>query len=209
MSGKAIEVRRDLTPAVLRKKARSEKDGLVAARLLAIASVLDGVDRNTAACSGGMTRQILRDWIVRYNAEGLSGLKDRAKGHKRRGLSTEQEAALQALVLKGPDGDRVRWRCVDLQAEILKRFGVMYHERSVGKILRRLGFVRLTVRPLHPGTDPDAQEAFKRTSQRIWQLSCPTEPGTNRSRSGSKMRQEWDRKALSPGFGDCAAHALE
>ena len=70
----ALEVRRDVTPTVLRKKARQEKDGRVASRLLALANVLEGMDRETAARQAGMTRQTLRDWVVRYNADGLKGL---------------------------------------------------------------------------------------------------------------------------------------
>ena len=66
---------------------------------------------------------------------------------------------------QGPEPDRdgvVRWRRVDLRAVIAARFGVRLHERSVGKVLRRLGFTRLSVRPKHPTSDPEAQEAFKK-----------------------------------------------
>ena len=56
----------------------------------------------------------------------------------------------------------VRWRRVDLQALIKARFDVALHERSVGKLLRRLGFARLSVRPQHPSSDPVAQDAFKK-----------------------------------------------
>lgn len=205
--GKQLEVRRDITSTVLRKRARSEKDSRVVPRLLAIANVLDGVDRATAARSSGMTRQILRDWIVRYNADSIAGLKDRAKGHKKRSLSCEQEAQLKTLILEGPGEGRVRWRLVDLQGEIEARFGVVYHERSVGKILRRLGFVRLTVRPIHPETDMETQDAFKKTFLGIWRLSCQTAPEVSQSRSGSRMKPEWDRKARLPEFGDYVAAA--
>ena len=58
----------------------------------------------------------------------------------------------------------VRWRRVDLRDLIDRRFGVRLHERTVGKLLRRLGFRRLSVRPRHPQSDPAAQEAFKKTS---------------------------------------------
>ena len=174
----AIEVRRDISAAVLRKKARAEKDGRVVSRLFAIAHVLDGTDRDAAARQAGMTRQTLRDWVHRYNAEGIEGLRDRAKGHARRALTPEQEKELEALVLQGPTGTLVRWRCVDLQEVIEKRFKVKYHERTIGKILNRLGLVRLSVRPLHPEADIEAQEAFKKTSSTTSRKSSPNTPKT-------------------------------
>ncbi len=161
-----IEVRKDMTAAILRKKARGEKDGRVASRLFGIANILDGMDRERAAQLAGMTRQTLRDWVIRYNANGIEGLKDRPKGHAKRALTPEQEKELDGLILKGPGGTLVRWRCVDLRDKIKEKFGVEYHERSVEKILHRLGFSRISVRPVHPESDAQAQEAFKKTSAR-------------------------------------------
>jgi hypothetical protein len=72
---------------------------------------------------------------------------------------------LDKVVEQGPDPTQdgvVRWRRVDLQALIKARYEVALHERSVGKLLRRLGFARLSVRPQHPSSDPEAQEAFKK-----------------------------------------------
>jgi transposase len=190
----AIEVRRDVTPTVLRKKARQEKDGRVASRLLALANVLEGMDRETAARQAGMTRQTLRDWVHRYNADGLKGLRDQPKGRPRRALTPEQEQELETLVLQGPDGDRVRWRCVDLKRVIEERFQVVCHERTVGKILRRLDFSRLSVRPIHHKSDPEAQQAFKKTSPPWSTASCPNTPAAGRSSSGSRTRHGSARK---------------
>ena len=100
-----------------------------------------------------MDRQTLRDWVHRYNAEGLAGLRDRPRSGRKPRLTPEQEAELAAVVEQGPDPDRdgvVRWRRVDLKALIEARFAVRLHERSVGKVLRRLGFTRLSVRPEAP-----------------------------------------------------------
>ncbi|MBC4019433.1 winged helix-turn-helix domain-containing protein, partial [Siccirubricoccus deserti] len=136
--------------------------------MLAIALVLEGRSRAEAAESCGMDRQTLCDWVHRYNAEGLAGLADRrgAVGVKPR-LTPEQEAQVDAWVESGPDpalhGGLVRWRRVDLRDLIAHEFGVGLHERSVGKLLRRLDFRRLSVRPQHPESDPAAQEAFKKT----------------------------------------------
>jgi transposase len=112
-----------------------------------------------------MDRQTLRDWVHRYNAEGLRGLRDlKAPGPKSK-LTAEQQAELAKLIEVGPDPVRhgvVRWRRVDLRDELERRFGVVLHERSVGKVLAKLGYRRLSVRPRHPQADEEAQEALKK-----------------------------------------------
>ena len=151
----------------LRREAGRCRDARAARRMLALALVLEGASRAEAARAAGMDRQTLRDWVHRYNAEGLAGLRDRRRPGPRPRLTPEQEAELEGVVERGPDPDRdgvVRWRRVDLQALIEARFGVRLHERSVGKVLRRLGFARLSVRPRHPKADEAAQEAFKKAS---------------------------------------------
>ena len=103
----------------------------------------------------------------RYNAEGLAGLKNRTVPPRPRRLAPDQMAELAAWVEAGPDPARdgvVRWRRRDLQLRIEATFGVVLHERSVGKQLAALGFRRLSVRPQHPKSDPEAQAAFKKTS---------------------------------------------
>jgi transposase len=164
----AIAITRlDLDSAGLRRAAARSKDAGAARRMLALASVLDGKPRREAAELGGMDRQTLRDWVHRYNAEGLDGLVDRTHPGKKPRLTPEQLKELAVLVEAGPDPvlDKVvRWRRVDLRDQISARFGVKLHERSVGKILKRLGYRRLSVRPKHPKSEPDAQEAFKKTS---------------------------------------------
>jgi transposase len=129
--------------------------------------------------------------VHRYNEEGLAGLRDRRRPGPRPRLSPEQEAELATAVERGPDPDRdgvVRWRRVDLKALIEARYGVALHERSVGKVLRRLGFTRLSVRPRHPKADEAAQAAFKKASP-IWsRRRCPSVPAASRSRSGFKMK---------------------
>ena len=166
MAGIAI-TRRDLTATELRAAAGRTKDARAARRMLAIALVLEGADRTTAAETCGMDRQTLRDWVHRYNAEGLAGLVNRTVPHRPRRLVPDQMAALAAWVEAGPDPVRdgvVRWRRKDLQHRIAAVFGVVLHERSVGKQLAALGFRRLSVRPQHPKSNPEAQVAFKKTS---------------------------------------------
>ena len=166
MAGSVI-TRMELTAVEVRRAAGRSKDARAACRILAIALVLEGVDRATAAETCGMDRQTLRDWVHRYNADGLFGLVNRTVPQRARRLAPEQLAALAAWVEAGPDPVRdgvVRWRRRDLQHRIKAEFGVVLHERSVGKQLAALGFRRLSVRPQHPKSDPEAQGAFKKTS---------------------------------------------
>jgi len=159
--------RRDLSATELRRKAARSRDADAARRMLAIALVLDGHSRADAAAACGMDRQTLRDWVHRYNAEGLAGLANRRAPGPAPRLSAEQEAAVDRWVEQGPELARdgvVRWRCRDLQARIKREFGVRLHERTVGKLLARLRFRRLSVRPRHPESDPAAQEAFRGAS---------------------------------------------
>jgi len=138
-----------------------------------------------------LDRQTLRDWVHRYNTEGLAGLRDRPRPGPAPRLTPEQLAELAQVVDDGPDPARdgvVRWRRVDLQALIRARVDVEMHERSVGKLLRRLGFARLSVRPKHPLSQPEAQEAFKKASGSWFRRRCPSTRPASRSRSGSRTR---------------------
>lgn len=166
----AVSIRRtDLSARELRGAAAKTADAKSARRMLAIALVLEGADRKTAAETCGMDRQTLRDWVHRYNAEGLEGLSNRRSAGPAPRLTPAQKAELAHMVREGPDPATdgvVRWRRVDLQRRIKARFGVEMHERTVGKQLAALGFRRLSVRPQHPKSDPEAQEAFKKTSPR-------------------------------------------
>jgi transposase len=192
--GGAIGITRlDLSAKELRAAAGREKDGSAARRMLALAMVLDGADRRSAAETCGMDRQTLRDWVHRYNAEGLDGLHDVKTAGPKPKLTAEQQAELTKLVEAGPDPARhgvVRWRRVDLRDELERRFGVVLHERSVGKLLVKLGYRRLSVRPRHPNTDEEAQQAFKKTSPQRSRRGSPSAPKTNPSKSGSRTRRE-------------------
>ena len=171
MMAHAIEVRRrDRSPAELRRAAKRCPDGRATCRILAIAHVLDGMSRTDAARCCGMDRQTLRDWVHRYNAEGIAGLTDAPRRGRPPSLTSEQMAELRELVLVGPDPVRdgvVRWRCVDLCDQIAERFDVEVHERTVGKLLHRMGLSRMQPRPHNPKRDLEAQEAFKKTSPRL------------------------------------------
>jgi transposase len=169
--GKPLAITRiEHTAADLRAMASKSRDGAQVRRLLALASVLEGQSRTEAAAQSGMDRQTLRDWVHRYNAEGIDGLKSSHGPGKPPSLTGEQMAELKATVLKGPDPERhgvVRWRCVDLRAEVARRFTVEVTERTIGKWLRKLELTRLQPRPFHPKKDEVAQATYKKTSP-VW-----------------------------------------
>ena len=155
----------DISAADLREAAARAQDAKAARRMLALALVLEGWWREAAAEACAMDRQTLRDWVHRYNELGLDGLHDRPRrSGPRRRLSIEQLAEIEAWIEQGPDFERdgvVRWRCVDLQQRIKQEFSVQLHERTVGKLLRKLAFRRLSVRPQHPQSKPEDQVVFK------------------------------------------------
>jgi transposase len=166
--GSAVRLRTDYSPAELRRLAKRVKDINQSRRLLSLAAVLDGMSREDAARIGGMDRQTLRDWVHRFNALGPDGLKDSHGGGPRSRLTPDQRAELAGIVETGPDPEVdgvVRWRRVDLQRVIKERFGVDYHERHVGALLKNLGFARLSGRPKHPGQDTRVMEEFKKTGR--------------------------------------------
>jgi transposase len=164
-----VKIRTDFSAIELRRLAASSKDANQSRRLLSLAGVLDGMGRAEAARIGGMDRQTLRDWVHRFNAQGPEGLKDiRSKGHPPR-LGPEQLAALAEIVETGPDREKdgvVRWRRIDLKRVVEERFGVVYHERTIGKLLKMLGFSHISARPRHPGQKAETIAAFKKTSAR-------------------------------------------
>lgn len=166
-------------------------DGAQVRRMLSLAMVLEGRSRTEAARLGGMDRQTLRDWVHRYNALGIEGLKSRLPPGRTRALTTAQRAELHALVIAGPDLDVhgvVRWRCVDLQAEVARRFQVEVHEHTIARWLHELGLTRLQPRPVHPKKDLEAEATFKKTSP-IWSRPpCPRRRSAGPSKSGSRMR---------------------
>jgi transposase len=153
--------------------------------------VLDGHPRLLAAKASGMDRQTLRDWVHRYNADGLAGLSDRPRSGRKPQLTVDQMAELDGWVQAGPDPKEdgvVRWRCVDLRDRIKARFTVSFHERSVGKLLNKLAFSSVSGRPLHPQSDLEAQEAFKKTSPQRRATRSPNGLRDARSRSGSRTK---------------------
>ena len=162
----AVRMREDYSAEALRSLAKRSKDANQSRRLLSLAAVRDGMDRGAAARIGGMDRQTLRDWVHRFNAKGPDGLIDNWTSGPTPRLSADPLAELATIVETGPDRKTdgvVRWRRIDLKRVIAERFGVDYHARYVGKLLKKLGFSHMSARPRHPAQDERTVEAYKKT----------------------------------------------
>jgi putative transposase len=163
--GAALAIRDDVEVAELRRLARRERDGRVSARLLALANALDGTSREAAARAAGMDRQTLRDWVIRFNAAGVAGLRDQPRPGRPPRLTEGQQAAFKAVVLRGPDPERdgvSAWRIVDLCRIAEERFGVAYREGGMLRLVKSLDLSWQKTRPTHPKADRTAQERFKK-----------------------------------------------
>ena len=190
--------RTELDAAGLRQAATRARDADAARRMLALALVLDGRPRAEAARSCGMDRQTLRDWVHRYNVEGLAGLSDRKAPGPRPRLSSEQQAEVMVLVRHGPDLAEhrvVRWRRADLSQVIKARYGVHLAERSVGALLALPGFAHLSVRPHNPAQDPSAIEAHEKTLPPSSTTPFLSTQVASRSNSGGKTKPASASKA--------------
>lgn len=164
----AVVLRSDFSAADLRRLAARGKDANQSRRLLSLAAVRDGMNRTDAARMGGMDRQTLRDWVIRFNEGGADALIDRHAGGTQPRLSAAQLIELAAIVDAGPDpavDGVVRWRRVDLKRVVAQRFGVDFHERYIGVLLVGMGFSHVSARPKHPGQDTETIAAFKKTSR--------------------------------------------
>ncbi len=141
----------------------------MAARLIALANVLDGMRRGAAARAAGMDRQTLRDWVIRFNAEGVGGLRDQPRPGRPTRMTEGQQAAFKAVVLRGPDPERdgvSSWRIADLCRIAAERFGVVYREGGMLRLVKALDLSWQKTRPRHPRADGAAQERFKKGGSR-------------------------------------------
>jgi transposase len=114
----------------------------------------------------GYTRRTIQSWIYAYNRQGLEGLgEDAGRGSKSK-LNTDQIQWLRQRIEQGPterDGVCV-FHAADIQKVIHRQFGVVYHIRTVRKLLNRLGYRYVSSRPEHPKGNPQDRDAFKKKS---------------------------------------------
>jgi transposase len=172
----AIPLRDDFDGPMLRALAKASKDAKQTRRLLSLAVIYEGGRRGDAAALGGVTLQIIRDWVLRFNAEGPVGLIDRKPPGPTSKLKDAQRQALSALVESGPIPaihGVVRWRLQDLQQWLFEEFRISLDKSTVSRELKALGFVKISARPRHRAQNELAGEAFKKVSQPSWQRSGP------------------------------------
>ena len=173
--GSAIGLREDFDGSALRRLARATKIANQARRLLALAEIYDGGSRTAAARIGGVGLQIVRDWVVRFNDRGPDGLLDGKAPGPRSRLNDAQRHALVEAVESGPIpaiNGVVRWRLIDLVQWLYEEFTISLDETTVGRELKKLGYVKLTARPRHHAQNEFAMEAFKKGALPLhWQRS--------------------------------------
>ena len=132
----AIALRDDFTAQDLRRLARRTRDAGHARRLLAVAEIYDGGARGDAARIGGVGRQTIRDWALRFNARGPDGLIDgKAPGQPSK-LNDAQRQALVAIIESGPIPavhGVVRWRLIDLAQWIWEEFGITIAKQTLSR----------------------------------------------------------------------------
>ena len=145
--GTAIAMRRDYSSRELRRLATRVKEAAQARRLLAIAAVLDGSSREEAAKIGGMDRQTLRDWVIRFNEEGPDSLVNKSSPGAPGKLTEEHKAFLVRLV------------------------DISVSDDTVYRALKALGFSHVSARPKAYKQNEDAMEAFKKTFLPAWRKS--------------------------------------
>ena len=169
-----IPLRADFDAAGLRAAARQTKHAAQARRLLALAAIYDGASRTEAAQMGGVTLQVVRDWVLRFNAEGPAGLVDRKAPGQAPRLNETHRAALAAALESGPTPaihGVVRWRLIDLCQWLWEEHRVTVAKQTLSREVRALGYRKLSARPRHHAQAEGAVDLFKRTSPPAWRKS--------------------------------------
>lgn len=169
-----VPLRSDFDAEGVRALAKGARDPAQTRRLLALSAIYAGGTRSAAAALGGVGLQTVRDWVVAFNAYGPDGLiGGKAPGARPR-LTAEQREVLRALVEQGPRPSAhgvVRWRLVDLAQILFQDHGVSVSEQTLSRVLRAMGYRKLSARPRHHAQDPDAIPVFKKASPPAWRRS--------------------------------------
>lgn len=187
-----VPLRVDFDAPMLRWLARCSRDASQTRRLLAVAAIYEGASRTEAAAIGGVTLQIVRDWVLKFNAAGPDGLLDHWALGPTPKLTAEHRAALVGMIETGPTPaihGVVRWRLVDLCQWLWEEFRISLSKSSMSREVRALGYRKLSARPRHHAQAEGAVEDFKKVSPPAWKKSPlrKTSPSLI-SKSGSLMR---------------------
>ena len=178
-----IPLRGDFNASQLRGLAKRAKDGRQARRLLALAAIYDGATRSEAAKLGDVGLQIIRDWVLRFNARGPDGLLNGKSPGQPPKLNDAQRRAVARMIESGPIPavhGVVRWRLIDLAQWIFEEFRITVAKQTLSRELRAMGYRKLSARPRHHAQTVGAIEDFKKTSPRAWARSRTTRRSTSR-----------------------------
>ena len=173
-----IPLRPDCDATRLSRIARESEDADQVRRLLALAVIYEGGSRTEAAEVGGVTLQVVRDWVLRFNAHGPEGLIDRKAPGQPSRLNDEHRAALAAMVENGPIPavhEVVRWRIIDLCQWLWEEYEISVSKQTLSRELRAMGYRKLSARPRHHAQAAGAVEAFKKSGLRQWRQSRRSE----------------------------------
>jgi transposase len=174
-----VPLRSDFDADGLRAIARRSKNGPQARRLLALAAIYDGATRTEAARIGGVTLQVVRDWVVKFNAHGPEGLLNRKPPGQPSRLTNAHRAALATQLDEGPIPavhGVVRWRLVDLMQWLWEEFRLSISKQTLSREVRAMGYRKLSARPRHHQKSEAAVAAFKKISPPSWRRSRQTRP---------------------------------
>jgi transposase len=169
--GQPLPLRPDYDAPALRVAARRSRDAAQARRRLALAAIYDGASRSEAARIGTVTLQIIRDWVVRFNADGPEGLVDRRPPGSPSRLTDAHRAALATTIEAGPIPaihGVVRWRLIDLGQWLWEESRVSVSKQTLSRELRAMGYRKLSARPRHHAQAEGAIDLFKRPSPPAW-----------------------------------------
>jgi len=169
-----IALRSDFDAEMVRAAAKRSKDGPQARRLLALAAIYEGASRSEAAKIGGVTLQIVRDWVLKFNAHGPDGLIDRKPPGQAPRLNDTHRVALAAIIESGPIPSVhgvARWRIIDLCQWIYEEFRVVVAKQTLSRELRAMGYRKLSARPRHHAQAAGAIEDFKKAYPGAWRRS--------------------------------------
>jgi transposase len=172
-----VPLRSDFDAAHLRRIARRTKDAPAGPASSGAGGGLRGATRTQAAAIGGVTLQIIRDWVVKFNAHGPDGLIDRKAPGQPSRLNDTHRAALATMIESGPVPavhGVVRWRLIDLCQWLFEEFRITVAKQTLSRELRRMGYRKLSARPRHHAQAEGAVEDFKKASRRAWTRSRGT-----------------------------------
>jgi transposase len=170
----AVSLRGDFDASRLRGLAKKTKDGPQARRLLALAAIYDGSTRTEAAKIGGVGLQIIRDWVLRFNARGPDGLLNGKAPGRLSKLNDAQRQAISQTIERGPIPvihGVVRWRLIDLAQWIFEEFRITIAKQTLSRELRAMGYRKLSARPRHHAQAEGSIENFKKVSPPAWTQS--------------------------------------